>query len=181
MKPWQRALIPLVLFLVVAGFLFKGLFLNPKEIPSPLLGKPAPAFSLPRLENAEIQFSPKEMLGQVWLLNAWASWCPSCVDEHPVLVAFSKANIAPVVGLDYKDTQADAQRWLDKGGNPYVVTVMDTDGRVGIDYGVYGVPETYVIDKKGIIAYKQTGPVTEEALRDTIIPLVKKLQSEVNQ
>lgn len=178
MKPMMRALIPLAIFLLVAGFLFKGLFLNPRDIPSPLVGKVAPQFNLPRLDDPKTQFSPKEMLGKVWLLNAWASWCPSCVDEHPVLVAFSKTNLVPIVGLDYKDTQAEAQRWLDEGGNPYTVTVMDNDGRVGIDYGVYGVPETYVIDKKGVVAYKLTGAVTVEGLRDTIIPLVKKLQSQ---
>jgi len=178
MKQIIRALIPLAIFIVVVIFLFKGLFLNPKEIPSPLVGKPAPQFNLPHLDNPETSFSPKEMLGQVWLLNAWASWCPSCVEEHPVLLALAKANIMPIVGLDYKDTRPEAQQWLSDGGNPYLVTVMDVDGRVGIDYGVYGVPETYVIDKKGIIAYKQTGAVTVENLRDTIIPLVKKLQAQ---
>ncbi|MDP1657842.1 MAG: DsbE family thiol:disulfide interchange protein [Methylotenera sp.] len=178
MKRGMRALIPLAIFLVVVGFLFKGLFLNPKEVPSPLVGKPAPQFSLPRLDNPETVFSPKEMLGQVWMLNAWASWCPSCVEEHPILVSLAKTGLVPLIGLDYKDTHLEAQQWLEKGGNPYAVTVMDVDGRVGIDYGVYGVPETYVIDKAGVIVYKQIGPVTVEALRDTIIPLVKKLQSQ---
>lgn len=173
----KRALIPLAIFIIVVGFLFKGLFLNPRDVPSPLIGKPAPQFSLQRLDNPEIVFSPKEMLGQVWMLNAWASWCPSCVEEHPILVALAKTGIVPLVGLDYKDTRPEAQQWLDEGGNPYMVTVMDVDGRVGIDYGVYGVPETYVIDKYGIISYKHTGAITVEALRDTIIPLVKKLQA----
>lgn len=174
----KRALIPLFIFLVVAGFLFKGLYLDPREVPSPLVGKPAPQFSLPRLDKPEQVFSPKEMLGKVWLLNAWASWCPACKDEHPLLVELSKTDFVPIVGLDYKDTNQEAQRWLDQAGNPYAVNAVDADGRTGIDYGVYGVPETYVIDKKGMIAYKQIGPITMEALRDKINPLVKQLQAQ---
>lgn len=174
----KRALIPLAIFLVVAGFLFKGLYLDPREVPSPLVGKPAPQFSLPRLDSAGKTISPKEMLGKVWLFNAWASWCPACKDEHPLLVELSKTNFVPIIGLDYKDTNADAQQWLDQAGNPYMANAVDANGRVGIDYGVYGVPETYVIDKAGMIAYKQIGPITEEALRDKIIPLVKKLQTQ---
>ena len=174
----KRGLIPLAIFLVVVGFLFKGLFLDPREVPSPLVGKPAPQFSLPRLDNPETKFSPKDMLGKVWLFNVWASWCGACRDEHPILVELSKAGFVPVIGMDYKDTRPEAQQWLDQGGNPYNVVAVDADGRVGIDYGVYGVPETYVIDKAGIIAYKQIGPVTYDALRDKIIPLVKRLQAQ---
>ncbi|MDP3088538.1 MAG: DsbE family thiol:disulfide interchange protein [Methylotenera sp.] len=172
----KRALIPLVIFLIVIGFLFKGLFLNPREVPSPLVGKPTPQFNLPRLDNPEKTFSPKEMLGKVWLFNVWASWCPACRDEHPILVDLSETGFVPIVGMDYKDTREEALQWLQNGGNPYTVTAVDADGRVGIDYGVYGVPETYVIDKAGVIAYKQIGPVTYESLRDKIIPLVKRLQ-----
>ncbi len=174
----KRALLPLIIFLVVVGFLFKGLFLNPREVPSPLVGKPAPQFSLARLDAADKTFSPKEMLGKVWLLNAWASWCAACKDEHPLLVELSKSDFVPIVGLDYKDNNQDAQQWLDQAGNPYTINAVDADGRVGIDYGVYGVPETYVIDKKGMIAYKQIGPITMEALRDKIAPLVKQLQAQ---
>lgn len=174
----KRFLLPLVIFLVVVVFLFKGLNLDPREVPSPLVGKPAPLFSLPRLDNPEKVFSPKEMLGKVWLFNVWASWCGACRDEHPILVELSKTGFVPVYGMDYKDTRADAQQWLDQGGNPYTVAVMDIDGRVGINYGVYGVPETYVIDKAGVIAYKQIGPITDEVLRDKIIPLVKRLQAK---
>ena len=174
----KRALIPLFIFLVVAGFLFKGLFLDPREVPSPLVGKPAPQFSLSRLDATDQRVSPTDMLGKVWLLNAWASWCAACKDEHPLLVELSKANFVPIIGLNYKDNNQDAQQWLIQAGNPYTINAVDADGRVGIDYGVYGVPETYVIDKKGIIAYKQIGPVTIEALRDKIIPLVKKLQAQ---
>lgn len=174
----KRFLLPLVIFLVVVGFLFKGLNLDPREVPSPLVNKPAPMFSLPRLDNPEQVFSPKEMLGKVWLFNVWASWCGACRDEHPVLVELSKSGIVPVYGMDYKDTRQDAQQWLDQGGNPYIATAMDVDGRVGINYGVYGVPETYVIDKAGVIAYKQIGPVTDEVLRNKILPLVKRLQAQ---
>ncbi|MBZ4200948.1 MAG: DsbE family thiol:disulfide interchange protein [Methylotenera sp.] len=174
----KRALIPFAIFIIMVGFLFKGLFLNPREVPSPLVGKPAPAFSLPRLDQAEKTFAPKDMLGQVWLFNVWASWCGACRDEHPILVALAKSGLVPVVGMDYKDTPLDAKQWLDERGNPYLLSAVDADGRVGIDYGVYGVPETYVIDKAGVIAYKQIGPVTVEALRNDILPLVKRLQAQ---
>jgi cytochrome c biogenesis protein CcmG/thiol:disulfide interchange protein DsbE len=174
----KKALIPFALFIIMAGFLFKGLFLNPREVPSPLVGKPAPAFSLPRLDQPANTFSPKDMLGQVWLFNVWASWCGACRDEHPLLVALAKTGLVPVVGMDYKDTAAEAELWLTERGNPYLLSAVDADGRVGIDYGVYGVPETYVIDKAGVIAYKQIGPVTLESLRDDIMPLVKRLQAQ---
>ncbi len=174
----KRALIPFAIFLIMAGFLFKGLFLNPREVPSPLLGKPAPAFSLPQLDSPGKSFSPKDMLGQVWLFNVWASWCGACRDEHPLLVDLAKSGLVPIVGMDYKDTPKDAKQWLDERGNPYLLSAADADGRVGIDYGVYGVPETYVIDKAGVIAYKQIGPVTLESLRDEILPLVKRLQAQ---
>jgi cytochrome c biogenesis protein CcmG/thiol:disulfide interchange protein DsbE len=174
----KKAFIPFALFLIMAGFLFKGLFLNPREVPSPLVGKPAPAFSLPRLDLPAKTFSPKDMLGQVWLFNVWASWCGACRDEHPLLVALAKTGLVPVVGMDYKDTATEAEQWLTEGGNPYLLSAVDADGRVGIDYGVYGVPETYVIDKAGVIAYKQIGPVTVESLRDDIMPLVKRLQAQ---
>jgi len=162
----------------MVGFLFIGLNLDPREVPSPLVGKPAPQFSLPRLDNPEQVFSGKDMLGKVWLLNVWASWCGACKEEHPLLVSLAKTGFVPVVGMDYKDTRDEALQWLAQGGNPYMTTIMDVDGRVGINYGVYGVPETYVIDKKGIIAYKKTGPITMQSLREVIVPLVKKLQAE---
>jgi cytochrome c biogenesis protein CcmG/thiol:disulfide interchange protein DsbE len=174
----KRFILPLVIFLTMVGFLAVGLKLDPREVPSPLVGKPAPLFSLPRLDNPEQVMSPQDMLGKVWLFNVWASWCGACRDEHPVLMRLSRSGAVPVIGMEYKDMRQDAQQWLDQGGNPYVATVMDVDGRVGINYGVYGVPETYVIDKAGVIAYKQIGPVTDEALRDKILPLVQKLQAQ---
>lgn len=173
----KRFLLPLLIFLTVVGFLAVGLNLDPREVPSPLVGKPAPMFSLPRLDNPEKTISTKDMLGKVWLFNVWASWCGACRDEHPVLVNLSKSGSVPIYGMNYKDTRPEAQQWLEEGGNPYIASAMDADGRVGIDYGVYGVPETYVIDKAGVIAYKQIGPVTEEVLRNKILPLVKRLQT----
>jgi cytochrome c biogenesis protein CcmG/thiol:disulfide interchange protein DsbE len=174
----MRFILPLVLFLVLVGFLYVGLGLHPHEVPSPLIGKPAPAFSLPQLHQPNKRFSAAEMKGKVWLLNVWASWCESCKDEHPILVALAQEHAVPIYGLDYKDKREDAEAWLREAGNPYTVVASDTDGRVGINYGVYGVPETYVIDKQGIIRYKQIGPVTLENLKDTILPLVRDLENQ---
>jgi cytochrome c biogenesis protein CcmG, thiol:disulfide interchange protein DsbE len=174
----MRFILPLVAFLVLAGFLFVGLGLNPHEVPSPLIDKPAPAFNLPQLQETNKQFSPADMKGKVWLLNAWSSWCVSCKEEHPVLMDLAQQNIVPIYGLDYKDKREDAMMQLSRGGNPYVLSVMDREGRTGIDYGVYGVPETYVIDKQGVIRYKQIGPVTPQNLRETILPLVAELQKK---
>lgn len=171
----MRFLLPLAAFLVLVGFLAVGLNLNPREVPSPLVGKPAPAFDLPQLAAPDKRFATKDMQGKVWLLNVWASWCVSCRQEHPLLVELGKAGIVPIVGLNYKDQRADGLGWLRQHGDPYVLSAFDLDGRVGIDYGVYGVPETYVIDKAGIIRYKQIGPVTPESLEQKILPLVKEL------
>jgi cytochrome c biogenesis protein CcmG/thiol:disulfide interchange protein DsbE len=175
----KRFLIPLAIFIALVGFLAVGLNRDPREVPSPLVGRPAPDFSLPKLASdpagAE-RFSPADMKGKVWLLNVWASWCVSCRVEHPVLMDFAKSGIAPVVGLDYKDAAPDARQMLAQKGDPYILSAVDRDGRVGIDYGVYGVPETYVIDKAGTIRYKQIGPVTAEALQDKILPLIRELQ-----
>jgi cytochrome c biogenesis protein CcmG/thiol:disulfide interchange protein DsbE len=172
----KRYLIPLAIFVVVVVFLGIGLTLNPREIPSPLIDKPAPAFTLPQLADPAKAFSQKDMLGQVWLLNVWASWCVACREEHPVLVEFAKSKIVPLYGLNYKDKREDALAWLARFGNPYAVSIMDSAGRTGIDYGVYGVPETFVIDKQGVIRYKNIGPVTPEILEAKILPLIRKLQ-----
>jgi cytochrome c biogenesis protein CcmG/thiol:disulfide interchange protein DsbE len=174
----MRFIWPLVAFLVLVGFLYVGLGLNPHEVPSPLIGKPAPAFTLPQLHDPAKQFSAQDMKGKVWLLNVWSSWCVSCREEHPFLVELASQNIVPVYGLDYKDKREDGEAWLERGGNPYVLSASDTEGRVGIDYGVYGVPETYVIDKQGIIQYKEIGPVTPQSLRNKILPLVAQLQAK---
>lgn len=172
----KRYLLPLLVFVLLAGFLAVGLKRDPREVPSPLIDKPAPAFSLPQLDAPGQQVSPKDLLGQVWLLNVWASWCVACRQEHPLLVEVSKAGQVKLFGLNYKDKREDALGWLQQFGNPYLKSMSDTEGLVGIDYGVYGVPETFVIDKQGVIRYKQIGPVTPEALRDTLLPLVAKLE-----
>ena len=177
MRSSLKFLIPLAIFIVLVGFFAVGLRLDPREVPSPLINKPAPAFKQPLLGELNKQFSPEEMRGKVWLLNVWSSWCGACREEHPLLMAMSQqAATIPLIGLDYKDTDAEGAAVLVQNGNPYSKVVTDMDGRVGIDYGVYGVPETYVIDKAGVIRYKQIGPITEEALRDKILPLVKGLQ-----
>ncbi len=170
-----RFLIPLVVFAVLVVFLGVGLTLNPREVPSPLINKPAPAFLLPQLHAPEKAFAQKDMLGKVWMLNVWASWCVACREEHPHLVALARTGAVPIYGLNYKDERADGIAWLARFGNPYQLSAYDRDGRIGIDYGVYGVPETYVIDKAGVIRYKRIGIVTPEIIRDKILPLVKEL------
>ncbi len=174
----NRFFLPLTIFIVMIGFLAVGLKLNPREIPSPLIGKAAPRFSLPQLQDQEKLFSPSELAGQVWLLNFWASWCSGCKTEHPVLMQLARSGEVPIYGLDYKDQREEALTWLKRWGNPYPVVGVDESGRVGIDYGVYGVPETYVIDKLGVIRYKQIGPLDEETVAKKILPLVKGLQVE---
>ncbi|MGQ0694557.1 MAG: DsbE family thiol:disulfide interchange protein [Nitrospiraceae bacterium] len=174
----NRFLLPLVIFAVVVGFLAVGLTLNPREVPSPLVGKPAPDFSLPQLYDQEKVFSSKELTGKVWLLNFWASWCSGCKTEHPVLMQLAQSGAVPIYGMDYKDQREEALTWLRQWGNPYPVIAMDQSGRVGIDYGVYGVPETYVIDKQGVIRYKQIGPLDDDIVAKKILPLVKELQAK---
>ncbi len=185
----------LVAFAALVALLAVGLNLNPREVPSPLVGKPAPAFNLARLDTPTQTFGPKEMEGKVWMLNVWASWCVSCRQEHPLLVELGKQKIVPIVGLNYKEVRGDggidtskmpldqettlalerAHGWLKDHGNPYTLTAMDIDGRVGIDYGVYGVPETYLIDKAGVIRYKQIGPITPEVVEKKLLPLIAEL------
>ena len=182
-------------FAALVALLAVGLGLNPRDVPSPLVGKPAPAFTLNVLATPEKTISPKDMQGKAWLLNVWSSWCVSCRQEHPVLVEFSKKANVPLVGLNYKEVRGDgnfdmskmpadeekklafqrANQWLAEHGNPYTLTVMDIDGRIGIDYGVYGVPETYVIDKAGIIRMKHTGPISPDVLAQKIMPLLAEL------
>ena len=190
----KKFLIPLVLFFGLVAFLAVGLKRDPREIPSPLVGKPAPAFSLPTLTGGK-PFSPADYKGQVWMFNVWATWCVACREEHPLLVEFSKTQSITIVGLSYKEIQAADQangplsndaklglarerslRFLQRQGDPYKLSVMDLDGSVGIDYGVYGVPETYLIDREGVIRYKQVGPVTPELLETKLLPLIRALE-----
>jgi cytochrome c biogenesis protein CcmG/thiol:disulfide interchange protein DsbE len=175
-KSKLRFLIPLALFVVLAGFLLRGLFLNPREVPSPLINKPAPQFSLAQLAQPDRPFGPQDMKGQVWLLNVWASWCVACRQEHPLLVELAKRKAVPIIGLNYKDKPDAAMGWLAQLGDPYDLSVKDLDGRVGIDYGVYGVPETFLIDKAGVIRFKQIGPVTEEVWTKKMRPLIEELR-----
>lgn len=170
-------LVPLVGFLVLAGFLLRGLWLNPREVPSPLIGKPAPVFEKAKLASPNEVFSSKDMAGQVWILNVWASWCTPCRVEHPLMNELAAKNIVPIIGMNYKDTPEAGRKWLAELGDPYTTTFIDYDGRLGIDFGVYGVPETFLIDKNGIIRHKHIGPLTPEALRDTILPKVKELNA----
>ena len=191
----NRFLWPLIGFVVLVALLAVGLGLNPRDVPSPLVGKPAPAFSLVRIDAPQQNFSPSEMLGKVWLLNVWATWCVSCRQEHPVLVQMAKSKAVTLVGLNYKEVSGDgaldsgkmsadderqlalerANAWLNKHGDPYALSVLDLDGRVGIDYGVYGVPETYLIDKTGVIRMKHTGPISPDVFSGKILPLVAEL------
>lgn len=170
-----RFIIPLVGFVVLVGFLAVGLKLDPREVPSPLIGKPAPAFALTRLDDAGKTIRREDMLGKVWLLNVWASWCAACRDEHPHLLAFARSKQMPMIGLNYKDTRKDGLGWLARFGDPYDASLFDVDGRVGIDFGVYGVPETFLIDKQGVIRFKHIGAVTPAILEQRIVPLLKEL------
>ncbi len=174
----MRFILPFVVFVVLSVFLYIGLGRDPREVPSPLIDKPAPVFSLPLLYDTKKQFTTEDMKGQVWLLNVWASWCGACKDEHPVLMDLSTKNIVPVLGLNYKDKREDGLAVLRKSGDPYALTIFDADGKVGFDYGVYGVPETYVIDKQGVIRDKIIGAVTPQNLRDRILPLVAELNKK---
>lgn len=174
----MRYLIPLFAFIVLAAFLLVGLTLNPRQVPSPLIDKPAPKFQLNQLHEPDKTMSSDDNLGKVWMLNVWASWCVACRDEHPLLVQLAKSGIVPIYGLNYKDERSTALQWLKRYGDPYAISIVDIEGKVGIDYGVYGVPETYVIDKQGIIRHKQIGPVTVDSLEKTIIPLIKELQQQ---
>jgi len=174
-----RFILPLGAFLVMVIFLAIGLKLDPHEVPSPLIGKPAPAFTLPQLHEPQKTFSPADMKGKVWLLNVWASWCASCRQEHVYFTEFARANPSVnLMGLNYKDESDAAMQWLARLGNPYKISISDKDGMAGLDWGVYGVPETFVIDKKGIVRHKQTGPVDLTILQTVITPLIEKLNAE---
>ena len=172
---YLKFLIPMAMFLVLVLFLGAGLKLDPREVPSPLIGKPAPAFALARLDDPAQTIRRDDLLGQVWMLNVWASWCVACRQEHPLLVEFAKSKMLPIYGLNYKDQPAAGQKWLRDFGNPYKASLTDLDGRVGIDFGVYGVPETFIIDRQGVVRFKQIGPVTPEVIRTKIEPLVRQL------
>ena len=172
-----KALIPLLLFAAIAVFLYRGLSQDPRLIPSPLIEKPAPGFELPRLDDRG-PWSPGAMAGQVWMLNVFGSWCAACVVEHPLLTAAARDHGLPIVGLAWKDRPEATRAWLQRHGDPYTVVVVDLPGEVAIDYGVYGAPESFLIDKSGRIRYKHVGPFDEQAVRDTLLPLVARLRAE---
>jgi len=168
-------LLPLVLFIGLVIFLLVGLRHDPHEIPSPLINKSAPAFQLKQLQDPTKTFSAQEMHGKVWLLNFWGTWCVACRADHPLLIQYAKTGAVPIYGVDYKDERATALQLLEDEGNPYTVTASDPDGRLSIDYGVYGAPETFLIDRDGVIRYKQIGPFTEESWAKEILPRLREL------
>ena len=173
----KKFLIPIGMFALLGLLLAYGLKLDPRKIPSPLVDKPLPAFSLPTLEDPKKLFTNADLKGKVVLVNVWASWCVACKQEHPVLLALSRDKQVPIIGLNYKDRREDATNMLKVEGNPYDVSIMDADGRVGINWGVYGVPETFVVDKQGVIRYKQIGPISPEDWEQTLLPLIRKLST----
>lgn len=167
--------LPLAVFAALVLLLGRGLQLDAHELPSPLIGKPAPAFRLPRIDDAAQDFTPAQLRGQVWVLNVWASWCAPCRAELPALQALAGRRVAPIVGLNYKDARDRGLEWLRANGNPYQLTVLDAQGKAGIDWGVYGVPETFVIDRQGVVRHKHTGPLTPEVVRDSLLPVIERL------
>ena len=171
-----RFALPVAIFAAIAWFLLKGLDRDPRAIPSPLIDKSAPMFSLPVTHDLSRSWSPEAMRGQVWLLNVWGSWCAACQVEHPVFIELAKTGELPIVGLAWKDMPDNSIAWLRKLGNPYAVVVSDIKGGVAIDYGVYGAPETFLIDKHGVIRFKQVGPVTPELLQTKLLPLARPLR-----
>src|SRR3970282_2062135 len=171
----KKYAVPLVMFAILGALLAYGLNLDPRTIPSPLIGKPLPAFSLPTVADPARRVSRDDLLGRVYLLNVWASWCAACRQEHPLLNDLAPRKVVPIIGLNYKDKREDAVRWLAELGDPYELSLADLDGRFGIDIGVYGVPETFLIDKQGVIRYKHIGPISAEALDKKILPLIKEI------
>ena len=171
-----QKLVPLLIFIVLVIFLGIGLTLDPREVPSPLIDKPMPVFSLNQLKETDQKLGSSDFINEVSLLNVWASWCVACRTEHPVLVDLAKSGVINIYGLNYKDEREDALRWLDYFGDPYAKSGHDLDGMVCLDFGVYGVPETFIIDRKGIIRYKHIGPVTEDILKNKLMPIIEKLK-----
>lgn len=170
-----RYLLPLIIFIILAGFLYRGLDLNPRDIGSTRLNKPAPTFNLPQVADLNKTLSQGDFLGKVSLFNVWASWCVTCREEHPLLMMLAQKAHIPIYGLNYKDKLAEARAVLANDGNPYLASGFDEDGRVGIEWGLTGTPETFVIDKQGFVRYKVTGPLTEEIIREKILPLLREL------
>jgi len=171
----KKYIVPLIIFVSLGLLLAYGLRLDPRRIPSPLIGKPLPAFSLTTVADPARKVSRDDLHGRVYLLSVWASWCVACREEHPLLNELTSRKAVTIIGLNYKDKREDALRWLGALGNPYELSLSDQDGRLGIDLGVYGVPETFVIDKQGVIRYKQSGPMTPEVWEQKLALLIKEL------
>jgi len=167
-----RFLVPAAVFVVLLGFLYVGLSINPSVIPSPFIGRPAPALSLPTLHESERTLTSAEFAGRPWLLNVWATWCVACREEHATLIEIARTNAVPMYGLDWKDDRESALAWLARLGNPYDAVAFDAEGRVAIDWGVYGAPETFLIDANGTVICKQIGPLDMETWRDKFLPLI---------
>ncbi len=173
-----RYFVPLIIFAVIGVFLFRGLYLDPSKIPSVLINKPVPEFKVPRLKTPDQTISPADLKGKIWLLNVWATWCVSCRAEHEVLMELARSGKVDIYGLNYKDENAAALAWLRQLGDPYVANAVDADGRIGIDLGVYGTPESFLIDANGVIRYKHIGPISFESLRNEVLPEIEKLKAE---
>jgi cytochrome c biogenesis protein CcmG/thiol:disulfide interchange protein DsbE len=171
-------LLPLSVFLLIAVLLGMGLFMDPKLVPSPLIGKPVPEFSLQPVQGRKPGLARQDLMGKVSMVNVFASWCVACRQEHPLLMQLSRQGVIPIHGLNYKDKPQEAADWLDSLGDPYTRTGADLDGRVGIDWGVYGVPETFIIDKAGRIAYKHIGPIAQKDWEETLQPLIEELSTK---
>jgi cytochrome c biogenesis protein CcmG/thiol:disulfide interchange protein DsbE len=176
-KRWVY-LMPLGLFVVLMGFFFYGLGLNPKLIPSPLIGQPTPEFALPKLSNSDELFKHADLKGEVSLLNIWATWCTSCRQEHPVLMKIAQSKQVPIYGLYYKDAPELGKKWLTEHGNPYIENAVDEDGKVGIEWGAYGTPETFIIDQQGIIRHKHIGPISWRKWETELLPLINALRNK---
>lgn len=167
--------IPLIIFLFISIFLWRGLQQDPHYIPSPLIGKALPDFDYPQLTNNKSSITNKDFLGHVSLLNVWATWCISCRAEHPILMDIARSRRVILYGLNYKDQREMATTWLKQKGDPYRKSIYDSKGTLGIDLGVYGTPETFLIDQKGVIRYKYVGPISPDVWENEILPRVKKL------
>jgi cytochrome c biogenesis protein CcmG/thiol:disulfide interchange protein DsbE len=168
-----RYLIPGAIFIVLIGFFIVGLHRDPSLVPSPLIGKPAPAYSLTKVEDPQLKVASTDLLGKKHLVNVWATWCGGCRQEHEFLLQVAQQNVIPIVGIDWKDDMSSAQQWLTQLGNPYAATGFDGDGRVAIDFGVYGAPETFLVDERGVIIYKHIGILTADAWQNKLLPLIK--------
>jgi cytochrome c biogenesis protein CcmG, thiol:disulfide interchange protein DsbE len=174
----RRALIPLGIFLALAALLFYGLRLNPREIPSPLIGKPAPAFNLPALKDPNQNLTHNALLGKISLVNVWASWCPTCREEHAELMRIANEDNVQMIGFNWKDSRPEALQMLQQFGDPYALIVQDPDNRAGIDWGIYGAPETFVVDAEGIIRHKRVGPIDRQVWETEILPIIKQIRSK---